>query len=197
MRILFLALALVATAASAQTKPVTLGSPATSQTPKKIELIKEDPPQAIDSAHQATPEQIREYFALVHLGDNMKTLMSQMISGMKATSAPYIPDDVWQDMDKSMSSFDFLSELIPIYQKHLSRDDMEGVLTFYRTDAGKHLLANQTTMSSEAQAAFRTIGERLGEQVGERHADEIAAAKKKYEDGIAAKQSINMNPDPK
>jgi hypothetical protein len=185
MRILALVLTLfVASGAPAQTRTVTLGSP-TPQVP------------AVDAAHQATPDQIREYFALVHLSDTLKHLMSQMMAAMKATAAPYFPDTMWQDMDASLSGFDFLSELIPIYQKHLSRDDMEGVLAFYHTDAGKHLLENQTTMTNEAQIAFRAIGQRIGEQVGKRHIEEINAAKKKYEDGLAARQMIDMNPDPK
>jgi len=200
MRSFVLTCFLVASAASAQTPTLDSAKPAKSEAPGKVITTKVDPPPqyaAIDAAHKATPEQIRDYFAIIHLGDTMKALMSQMITGMKATAVPYIPDSVWQDMDKTMTGFDFLSELIPIYQKHLSRDDLDGVLAFYRTDAGKHLLANQSVMSTEAQQAFHSIGQSLGEQVGERHADEIGAAKKKYEDGIAGKQMINLSPDPK
>jgi hypothetical protein len=175
MRRLVLAFALIAASASGQTPAA----------------------PAVDPAHAATPEQIREYFALTHLGDSMKTLMSQMIHAMKVSGAPYIPDSFWADMDSSMRAYDFLSEMIPIYQKHLTREDMAGVLTFYASEPGQHLLANQTAMTTEAQAAFRAIGERIGEQVGERHSDEIMAARKKYEENIANKQNLNLNPDPK
>ena len=185
----------VSSAAVAQTPP-----PTPTPAPKKIiEFIKENPaPQTptIDPAHQATPEQVREYFAVIHLGDTMKVSMSQVISAMKTTSAPYIPASFWQDMQASMADYDFISELIPIYQEHLTRDDLEAVLIFYRSDAGKHLLANQATMSAEAQVTFRMIGRKMGEQIGLRHANEIAAAKKKYEEGLANKQMLNMNPDP-
>ncbi len=151
----------------------------------------------VDAAHAATPEQIREYFAVTHLDSVMKRAMSQMVAAMKLSSPPYMPAAVWDDMDASMEKYDFLSELVPIYQKHLSRDDMAAVLTFYRSEAGQHLLANQNVMSNEAQASFQAIGERLGEQVGERHSSEIAAAKKKYEDDIANRQNLNLTPDPK
>lgn len=166
---------------------------------KTVEMVKEEPTQAvtIDASQKATEAQLREYFVLTRLGDTMKTLMGQMISAMKATAAPYIPDAVWEDMNKTIGGFDFLTELIPIYQKHLSRADMDGVLAFYHSDAGKHLLAHQTEMSNEAQAAFRTIGGRLGQEVGERHTAEIIAAQKKYEERIANQQKLNMNPDPK
>ena len=180
--------------ASAQTP-----TPAGPATHNQVAAIKGEHPRPVapDGVQKATEAQLREYFILTHLGDTMKALVGQMISAMKSTSAPYIPDTVWEDMNKTLGEFDFLTELIPIYQKHLSRDDMDGVLAFYHSQAGKDLLANQTAMSNEAQTAFRTIGGRLGKEVGERHSAEIVAAQKKYEERIANQQNLNMNPDPK
>jgi hypothetical protein len=149
---------------------------------------------AVDPAHQATPEQIREYFTLLHLDAQLKSVMSQMVNVMKTTAPSYIPRSFWNDMDDTMNGYDFMSELVPIYQKHLTREDMVGVLAFYHSDAGRHLIANQEIMTAETQKAFRAIGERLGEQVGERHADDIAAAKKKYEDGLVKQQMNGANP---
>jgi hypothetical protein len=172
--------------------PVVNPEPAHITVPKDISAqVVKDP---------ATPEQVREYFRVIGLDQTMKKLMSQMFAAMKSTSAPYIPESVWADMETTFNNYDLLSEIIPIYQQHLSRSDMEAVLGFYKTDAGRHLLENQDVMSAEAQAKFRKIGQRLGEEVGMRHSDEIVAAQKKYEQGLVNKQKPELvmpPPDPK
>ncbi len=137
----------------------------------------------------ATPEQVREYFQLVHLDKSVHGAMEQMLKASKATAPPYLPDSVWEDMSKTFASYDLLAEMVPIYQRHISQEDMSAILTFYRTDSGKRLLEAQPAMVAEAQATFPAVGRKLGQEVAARHMDEIQAAKKKYEEGIAAQQN--------
>jgi hypothetical protein len=112
--------------------------------------------------------------------------MEQMLKASKVTAPPYIPDPVWEDMSKTFSSYDLLTDMIPIYQRHISREDMDAILAFYRTDSGRRLLEAQPAMVAEAQAAFPAVGRRLGQEVAARHMEEIQAAKKKYDDEHAA-----------
>lgn len=84
-----------------------------------------------------------------------------------------------------------MSELIPIYQRHLTSGDMKDVLVFYHSEAGQHILASQTVMMNEAQEHFRAIGARIGQEAAELHRDEILEAEKKYEQGIADKQTFS------
>jgi hypothetical protein len=147
----------------------------------------------VDPAHAATPAQVREYLTLLHIDTAVDHLLTQFLEAMKAGSPPYVPDSVWEDMTNTLTKVDFISGMIPIYQKHISSDDMTAVLAFYRTPAGQHLLENQQVMTTESQAHFREIGKKLGEEVAERHMDEILSAKKKYEDKIAAQHAIAPN----
>lgn len=137
-------------------------------------------------ANPATPEQIREYFQIVHLDQTIHAVMEQMLKASRAQAPPYLPDVVWEDMTKTFASYDLLAEMIPIYQRHLSREDMASILAFYRTEGGRHLVAAQPAMVAEAQAVFPTVGHRLGQEVAARHMEEIQAAKKKYDDEHAA-----------
>lgn len=143
----------------------------------------------IRPAHPATEAQIREYFALTHLDQSMKTLMTQMVSTYRATSAPYFPESFWEDMNRTLGSFDFLGKLVPVYQEYISEDDLGTVIAFYKTTAGRHLLEAQPLMMAETQKRFREMGQQLGLEVAMRHKDEIAAAQKKYEEEIAARQN--------
>ena len=140
-------------------------------------------------AHPATAEQVREYFQLVHLDKTVHGAMEQMLKASRATAPPYLPDSVWEDMSKTFASYDLLSEMVPIYQRHISREDMDAILAFYRTESGRRLLEAQPAMVAEAQATFPAVGRKLGQEVAARHMAEIEAAKKKYEDDIAAQKN--------
>jgi len=181
--------------------PVLLAQNPTTTAPPKPITVKVAPaapvstPNGIevDSAHAATPAQVREYLGFLHFDTMVNRLLTQFLGAMKASAPPYLPDSFWDDMKSTLTKVDFISGVIPIYQKHISSDDMTGVLAFYRTPAGQHLLENQQVMSAESQAHFQEIGAQLGQEVALRHQDEIIAAKKKYEDNIAAQHSISPN----
>jgi hypothetical protein len=85
-------------------------------------------------------------------------------------------------MTKTFGSYDLLAEMIPIYQRHLSHEDMVSILAFYRTEGGRHLVEAQPAMVAEAQAVFPAVGRKLGQEVAARHMEEIQAAKKKFDD---------------
>jgi hypothetical protein len=173
----------------------TAASFAQTSTPASPSAVQVSTPPEIDIAHQATEQQVREYFALLGLDKAMKDLLNQTFKAMQTTSAPYLPNSLWADMQKTFQEYDLVSELVPVYQRHISREDMASALAFYHTDAGKHMLAAQPVMVAESQTKFRDIGRKLGEEVGLRHADEIVAAKKKYDDEIIAKQNSSKKQD--
>ena len=139
--------------------------------------------------HPATPDQVREYFKLIRLDQTVHSMMESMLKAAQATAAPYYPDSVWDDMRTTFGNYDLLTDLIPVYQRHISQDDMSSILSFYHTPAGQRLLVAQPVMVAEAQAIFPSVGRKLGEEVAARHMEEIKAAKQKYDDDIARKNS--------
>ena len=138
---------------------------------------------------------MRKYFALVGVDTAMKNMLQQSFKGVQATAAPYIPATLWDDMQKTFHDYDLMSELVPVYQRHISNEDMTSILAFYQTSAGQRLIAAQATMQFETETKFRAIGQKLGAEVVARHAEEIAVARKKYEDHIVADQNSSKKPD--
>jgi hypothetical protein len=146
-------------------------------------------------AHPASAEQIRAYFELVHMDKTVHGAMEQMLRTSRAAAPPYLPNSVWEDMSKTFASYDLLGEMIPIYQRHISREDMDAILAFYRTDSGRRLLEAQPAMVAEAQATFPSVGRRLGQEVAARHMEEIQAAKQKYDQENAPKPAPSQKPN--
>jgi hypothetical protein len=147
-------------------------------------------------AHPATEDQIREYLSLVGAEKTAHEMMDNAVQAMQATSAPYFPADFWSDMRAEFRKLDVTAANISVYQRYLSQEDMKAAIDFYRSPAGKRLLAAQPLITQDAQAAMRAKGQEIGEAVYARHKDEIEAAKKRFEAG-QPKPEINLTPQPK
>lgn len=137
--------------------------------------------------HPATEEQIREYFSLTGTIRAMREVLSKTVAASRVNAAPYYPASYWDDLQSEFLKVDFEAKLIPIYQQFLSTEDLAEIIRFYRSPAGKRILATQVPISSASQIVFRKMGGEIGVQVYEKHKDEIEAAKQKYEAPAAGK----------
>lgn len=54
-----------------------------------------------------------------------------------------------------------LEQLVPIYMKHLSEEDVDAAIAFHESTAGKHFLALQPTLLQEAKDVGEAWGARL------------------------------------
>ena len=123
--------------------------------------------------HPATAEQVREYLTLTHALDTAHKVMAASLKAARATSAPYYTVSFWDDMEKAVMDIDLVGPSIPAYQKYFSQEDMATTIAFYKSPAGRQLLAAQPYISSVASEAVRKAGEAAGYQVGLKHQAEI------------------------
>ena len=137
--------------------------------------------QIAPPAHPATEDQIREYMQLSGALPITRQLMDKMVHAMQLTAAPYYPASMWDDMRAEFAKLDIISAYVPLYQRYFSQEDMQKVLDFYRSPAGKNLLAIQPLLIHDAQGIMRQKGQDIGLAVYNRHKDEIEAAKKLYD----------------
>jgi len=123
--------------------------------------------------NQATTDQLAKLFEVMRIKQqmqSMKTMVPGMVqqqiqSAMKQTEAelpagskmtPELRDKLQAIMNKyvakSMDLYptdEMLTDMTAIYQKHLSKDDVEGLTTFYGSPAGQHLLDAQPVIAQE------------------------------------------------
>jgi uncharacterized protein len=137
----------------------------------------------------ATPDQIKEYLALTHAVQQTRQLMQTMTQAMEKNAASYLPKSFWDDLHTSLDKIDLQSALIPGFQKYFSQQDMEQILAFYRTPAGQRFASVQPLIGFVSEDTIRRLTSDLGNQVATRHASEINAAKRKYEEGAAQRTS--------
>jgi hypothetical protein len=139
--------------------------------------------------HPATPEQIREFFLIANLDQIWKQPLNQIVQMVKRTAPPWIPEAYWQDIEKTAKASNLLEQIIPIYQRYYSQEDMDAVIMFYRSPVGQRMLAAAPLAAADSQPIAAAAFHKIDLEVAARHAVEIRAAKKKYDEDMAAKSS--------
>lgn len=78
-----------------------------------------------------------------------------------ATSAQLAEVDKFAEgLFKEMPVDEMVEAMIPIYQRHLSKDDLQAILTFYSSPVGQKLQREQPAMMQEGMQVGAEIGRR-------------------------------------
>jgi len=96
-----------------------------------------------------------------------KGVINQMITMFKEKQSN-VPKEFWDEVAIEMNK-DALNQLInlvlPIYQKHLTEDDLTGVIAFYDTPVGKKFAEKTPVITQESMIAGQEWGLQIGQQV--------------------------------
>jgi hypothetical protein len=68
---------------------------------------------------------------------------------------------------------EMLSDMVEVYQRHLSREDVDGILAFYLSTPGRHLVQAQPLMASEVMPAVMKKLEARNRELVERYKKEL------------------------
>ena len=65
-------------------------------------------------------------------------------------SAPCVSPDFWQNyMDANQTQL-FIGRMVPVYQRHFTSDELEGLLKFYRSPLGQKVINEMPATMAEA-----------------------------------------------
>ncbi len=128
---------------------------------------------AIAPENQATTEQLSKLFEVMRIKQqmqavkqmvpsmvaqqiqtSMKETMEKLPAGSKPTAEQRerMQQLMTKYVGKSMDLYptdEMLTDMTTIYQRHLSREDVEGLIAFYNSAPGQHLLDAQPVISQE------------------------------------------------
>ncbi len=68
---------------------------------------------------------------------------------------------------------DMLNDMIEVYRRHLSREDVDGVIAFYRSTPGQHILDAQPLMAQEVMPLVQQKMEARNKDLVERYKREL------------------------
>lgn len=95
-----------------------------------------------------------------------RSLETQM--NMMKASASQIPPKFWDEILKEVDADKFIELLIPVYDKHFSNDELEGLIAFYDTPLGKKMVSKLPQIMAESAEAGSKYGEQIATKVIQR-----------------------------
>ena len=142
----------------------------------------------------ATRADVERYLQVVNSHDMMKKLMSSMTQGMHQMwhdqylkHKDELPADYEAKMTASMD--EMMQAMVPAYEKHLTKDDIDNLVAFYSSPTGAKLLREMPAMMAEAMQDMMPILTKYMESVQDR-------LKKQTDDMIAQSKKQTNTPAP-
>jgi len=80
-------------------------------------------------------------------------------------SSQQLLDAITQDVMKAFPLDEILNVMVPVYQRHLTRSDLQAIVAFYSSAVGQKLLREQPAMVQESMQAMAPIQQRMMEDL--------------------------------
>ena len=111
-----------------------------------------------------SPDQVRKLLGLLRVRDELQMTLDAMKQQLKAgaaqTFSDKVPDPtpeqlkrvnlVVDDVFHDLSLDDLIHDLVPVYQRHLTRSDVRALIAFYSSPPGQKILREQPAMIKES-----------------------------------------------
>ena len=152
---------------------VPLATPAQETSPASADRAAQ-PARVISPAEKPSPEQLARLFEVMRVRSQMEEMLKmvpaaleqQLQSEQDAVEISLMPmggeltaeqkaarDRVTKKFLALTGSIypvdEMLSDMVEVYQRYLSRDDVDGIIAFYRSPPGQHILDAQPLMARE------------------------------------------------
>lgn len=139
----------------------------------------------------ASKADVERFLDAMHTRD----MMTQMVTVMKnqehqmthqmITKQKNLPPDfevktskMIDDMMDNMPIDDLLQAMIPVYQRHFTKGDIDALVAFYNSPTGQKMVKELPAITAESMQASSGIMQKMIAQMTQRVQDEIAQAQK-------------------
>jgi uncharacterized protein len=146
----------------------------------------------------ASKEDVERYLAAVHshemvqkMVDAMSQPMHQMVHDQYMKFKGVLPADyeanmnqMMDEMMKEMPFDEIIQAMIPAYQKHFTKGDMDALIAFYSTSTGQKVLREMPAILSESMNATMPMVQQHVEAMTERLQQQIAETLKRSQSKV-------------
>ena len=162
-------------------------------------------PLLAQSDAPATREDVLKLFNTMQIHEQMRLVMDTVAKQQRAMMhevikkrSPQITDrelakldQLTSDVMKDMPLDSLLDDMIPVYQKHLSRSDVDAMNVFYSSPTGQKLLHEMPAMTAESMQAAGPHMQAIMDKVMDRVEQRAAEDRKK--EGGSPKPATDKN----
>ena len=140
----------------------------------------------------ATKEDVERYFQVMHSHEMMQQMIAamskplhQMIHQQFLKDQDRLPPDFEARMNRSMDDMlrempfdEMMQAMVPAYQKHFTKGDMDALVAFYSTPVGQKVLRELPAITAEAMQSMMPIMSKQMDRMKERLQQDIAESLK-------------------
>jgi hypothetical protein len=140
----------------------------------------------------ATKEDVEKYFQATHSHDMMLKMMEAMSKPMHQTihdqcarDKDNLPADCEARMDKTMDNMmkqlpfdEMMQAMVPAYEKHFTKGEMDALIAFYSGPTGQKVLQELPAVMAEAMQSMMPIMRKSVDKMTERAQEEVAQMRK-------------------
>ncbi|UGB39071.1 DUF2059 domain-containing protein [Frateuria soli] len=112
---------------------------------------------------EAQVRQLMDVFGV----DRMLGQMNSQMAAMMQQQLPCVPASYWQGFIDAKGAQELTGRMVPIYQRHFSAADIQGLLKFYRSPLGRKVITEMPETMAE--------GMKLGQDWGRERAQAMLA----------------------
>ncbi len=112
----------------------------------------------------AKKQDIRTLLDMVGSAKMALESIDQMMGTFK-TTMPQVPTEFWDNFRGKVKGEDLVDLIVPIYNKHFTYDEIQGLIQFYKTPIGQKFIETLPAISQESSEAGRQWGEKIGLEV--------------------------------
>jgi len=120
--------------------------------------------------------EIEKMLRLTGMEKMIDQMKSQMITSMRP-AFPSLSDAFWVKLEEELDVKELIDQIIPVYDKYYTLEDLKAVNAFYATPAGQKILSTLPLVVQESSQIGQAWGAKIGERVA-REAAEQGAEKK-------------------
>lgn len=115
---------------------------------------------------EASEAQVRQLMEVSGV-DRMLGQMNTQMAAMMQQQVPCVPASYWQGFIDAKGVRELTERMVPIYQRHFSAADIQGLLKFYRSPLGRKVVTEMPATMAE--------GMQLGQEWGRQRAQAMLA----------------------
>ena len=113
-------------------------------------------------AAQPSEKQVRELFTVMHM-DRMFEQMNAQMGSVMTQAVPCVPASYWAGFIDARGSQQLLGQMVPIYQRHFTAEDVSGLLKFYRSPLGQKVITQMPLTMAEGMKVGQAWGRERGQ----------------------------------
>jgi hypothetical protein len=112
----------------------------------------------------AKAEDIRHLMVVTGSAAMTEQVLDQVLAQMKPL-APGVPEEFWTRWRTQADPDALIEQLVPIYAKHFSHDEIKQLIAFYESPIGVKLVQEQPAIVQESMVVGNQWGRQLAERV--------------------------------